>query len=270
MGGFQPDQDLEESVYLVFFLLQQIQNFSLVSEEGRRFVKRLSDLKVQSTLFVPDNSGLPVNQVSFNSVIPVCTCEGVLTCVSLQTLTRRDIEFHLSEGRALPVRQLKNGTRIRTHVGSLSVLGVADMLNAAALVRLTVSAPRGRRRRQAAFGEDHTLFSASPLLRHPFISTVVLSWTPTSWLQMGSFTFLRDLWKPRLHTQRSVMSLAVEGCVCHPLTCDWSNRCTWPTGLGSGSGWFCSSRSWLESSLWDIASTPRPPNHSTSTISRSD
>lgn len=84
--------------------------------------------------------------------------------MSLQTLTRRDIEFHLSEGRALPVRQLKNGTRIRTRVGSLSVLGVPDMLNAAALVRLTVSAPHGgpqggpggpRRRRQAAFGITH-------------------------------------------------------------------------------------------------------------------
>eukprot|EP00066_Takifugu_rubripes_P026344 XP_011615610.1 PREDICTED: stabilin-2 [Takifugu rubripes] len=86
--------------------LTQIQNFSLVSEEGRRFVKRLSDLRVQSTLFVPDNSGLPVNQ----------------------TLTRRDIEFHLSEGRALPVRELRNGSRIRTRVGSLSVLGVPDML----------------------------------------------------------------------------------------------------------------------------------------------
>lgn len=48
---------------LLLVLLQQILNFSQVSEEGRRFVKHLSDLKVQSTLFVPDNSGLSENQV---------------------------------------------------------------------------------------------------------------------------------------------------------------------------------------------------------------
>lgn len=54
---------LRKTFHLLFFLLQQILNFSQVSEEGRRFVKRLSDLTVQSTLFVPDNSGLSENQV---------------------------------------------------------------------------------------------------------------------------------------------------------------------------------------------------------------
>lgn len=38
--------------------------------------------------------------------------------------------------------QLKNGTRIRTRVGRLSVLGVADMLNPAALVSLAAPAPQ--------------------------------------------------------------------------------------------------------------------------------
>ncbi|XP_026182637.1 stabilin-2 isoform X2 [Mastacembelus armatus] len=85
----------------------QILNYSQVSESGKQFVNRLSNLMVQSTLFVPDNSGLPDNQ----------------------TLSQRDIEFHLSEGQALPLSQLKNGTRIRTRVGSLTVLGVADLLN---------------------------------------------------------------------------------------------------------------------------------------------
>ncbi|XP_029968953.1 stabilin-2 isoform X2 [Salarias fasciatus] len=87
--------------------LTQILNFSQVSESGKQFVKRLSNLTVRSTLFVPDNSGLPDNQ----------------------TLSQRDIEFHLSEGQALPLSQLRNGSRIRTRVGSLSVLGVADLLD---------------------------------------------------------------------------------------------------------------------------------------------
>ncbi|XP_067346973.1 stabilin-2 isoform X2 [Channa argus] len=89
----------------------QILNYSQVSQSGKQFVKRLSNLTVQSTLFVPDNSGLPDNQ----------------------TLSQRDIEFHLSEGQALPLNQLKNGSRIRTRVGSLTILGVADQLNPSAL-----------------------------------------------------------------------------------------------------------------------------------------
>lgn len=148
---------LRRTSHLVSFLLQQILNFSQVSEEGRRFLNRLSDLKVQSTLFVPDNSGLSENQVRASSAhwlvwcphlsrcpSAVLTCPGVpqlsspvhvpLTCLSLQTLTQRDLEFHLSEGQALAVKQLKNGTQLRTRVGRLSVLGVADMLNPAALV----------------------------------------------------------------------------------------------------------------------------------------
>ncbi|XP_022068333.2 stabilin-2 isoform X1 [Acanthochromis polyacanthus] len=91
--------------------LTQILNYSRVSDSGKQFVKRLSNLTIQSTLFVPDNSGLPDNQ----------------------TLSHRDLEFHLSEGQALPVVQLKNGSRIRTRVGSLTVLGVADLLDPSAL-----------------------------------------------------------------------------------------------------------------------------------------
>lgn len=91
--------------------LTQILNYSQVSESGKQFVKRLSDVMVQSTLFVPDNNGLPANQ----------------------TLSQRAIEFHLSEGQALLLSQLKNGSRIRTRVGSLTVLGVADLLNPSAL-----------------------------------------------------------------------------------------------------------------------------------------
>ncbi|XP_042259475.1 stabilin-2 [Thunnus maccoyii] len=92
--------------------LTQILNYSQVSESGKQFVKRLSNLTVQSTLFVPDNSGLANNQ----------------------TLSQRDIEFHLSEGQALPLSQLKNGSRIRTRVGSLAVLGVSNLLDPSALL----------------------------------------------------------------------------------------------------------------------------------------
>ncbi|XP_074554721.1 stabilin-2 [Halichoeres trimaculatus] len=91
--------------------LTQILNSSQASESGRQFMKRLSNITVQSTLFVPDNNGLPDNQ----------------------TLSMRDIEFHLSEGQALLVAHLKNGSRIRTRVGSLTVLGVADLLNPSTL-----------------------------------------------------------------------------------------------------------------------------------------
>uniref|UniRef100_A0A673BJX9 Stabilin 2 n=1 Tax=Sphaeramia orbicularis TaxID=375764 RepID=A0A673BJX9_9TELE len=87
--------------------LTQILNYSEVSASGKQFMKRLSNLTIQSTLFVPDNSGLAEND----------------------TLTQRDIEFHLSDGQVLPINRLKNGTRIRTRVGSLTALGVSNLLN---------------------------------------------------------------------------------------------------------------------------------------------
>ncbi|XP_036005270.1 stabilin-2 [Fundulus heteroclitus] len=87
--------------------LIQILNYSEVSESGQKFLKRLSNPEVQSTLFVPENGGLLENL----------------------TLSQRDIEFHLSEGKALPLSQLRNNSRIRTRVGSLTVLGVANLLN---------------------------------------------------------------------------------------------------------------------------------------------
>ncbi|KAI3366323.1 hypothetical protein L3Q82_000431 [Scortum barcoo] len=101
--------------------LTQILNCSQASESGKQFVKRLSNLTVQSTLFVPDNNGLPDNQ----------------------TLSLRDIEFHLSEGQVLPLNQLKNGSRIRTRVGSVTVLGVADLLDPSALMRVGHKAGMG-------------------------------------------------------------------------------------------------------------------------------
>ncbi|XP_034722416.1 stabilin-2-like [Etheostoma cragini] len=92
--------------------LTQILNCSAESESGRLFVQRLGNMTVQKTLFVPENSGLPGNQ----------------------TLSQRDVDFHLSEGRVLSLAELRNGTRIRTRVGSLSVLGVSDLLDPSNLV----------------------------------------------------------------------------------------------------------------------------------------
>lgn len=55
-----------KSVVLYFtnlFLLQQILNYSRAATKGQEFIKRLSNITTQSTLFVPDNNGLYENQV---------------------------------------------------------------------------------------------------------------------------------------------------------------------------------------------------------------
>ncbi|KAA0720877.1 X-link domain-containing adhesion molecule 2 Fasciclin [Triplophysa tibetana] len=52
---------LERSTLCV---LQQIQNYSSYSASGKEFVNRISNITIQSTLFVPDNNGLYSNQTS--------------------------------------------------------------------------------------------------------------------------------------------------------------------------------------------------------------
>ncbi|KAK7896729.1 hypothetical protein WMY93_022054 [Mugilogobius chulae] len=91
--------------------LSQILNYSEVSSLGKQFVKRLNNFTMQSTLFVPDNSGLADNQ----------------------TLAQQDIEFHLLEGSVVSLDQLPNGTRIRNRMGSLTVLGIRDLQNPSSL-----------------------------------------------------------------------------------------------------------------------------------------
>uniref|UniRef100_A0AAV2IUI2 Stabilin 2 n=1 Tax=Knipowitschia caucasica TaxID=637954 RepID=A0AAV2IUI2_KNICA len=91
--------------------LSQILNYSEVSSSGKVFIRRLNDLTTQSTLFVPDNSGLSDNQ----------------------TLAQQDIEFHLLEGNVVSLDQLPNGTRIRNRIGSLTVLGIRDLQNPSSL-----------------------------------------------------------------------------------------------------------------------------------------
>ncbi|XP_056603572.1 stabilin-2 isoform X1 [Triplophysa dalaica] len=86
----------------------QIQNYSSFSASGKEFVNRISNITIQSTLFVPDNNGLYSNQ----------------------TLSSRDIEHHLLDGRALILQALINITHIRTRLGqSLTITRVPDLQN---------------------------------------------------------------------------------------------------------------------------------------------
>ncbi|XP_051746711.1 stabilin-2 isoform X3 [Ctenopharyngodon idella] len=79
---------------------QQILNYS-TSASGKEFVNHLSNITIQSTLFVPDNDGLYSNQ----------------------TLSSRD-------GRALILQALINITHVRTRLGhSLTITSVPDLQN---------------------------------------------------------------------------------------------------------------------------------------------
>ncbi|XP_077090778.1 stabilin-2 isoform X1 [Siphateles boraxobius] len=85
----------------------QILNYS-TSASGKEFVNRLSNISIQSTLFVPDNDGLYNNQ----------------------TLSGRDIEHHLLDGRALVLQALINITHVRTRLGqSLTITSIPDLQN---------------------------------------------------------------------------------------------------------------------------------------------
>lgn len=87
--------------------LSQILNYS-TSASGKAFVNRLRNITIQSTLFAPDNDGLYSNQ----------------------TLSGRDIEHHLLDGRALILQALINVTHVRTRLGSsLTITGVPDLQN---------------------------------------------------------------------------------------------------------------------------------------------
>ncbi|MGH0122070.1 UNVERIFIED_CONTAM: hypothetical protein FKN15_001795 [Acipenser sinensis] len=85
--------------------LSQILTYSNNSLHGEEFVNRLSNLTIQATLFVPDNSALNENE----------------------TLSERDIEYHLSDGNAIYFGDLTNGSRIPTLLGH-SLL-ISDLQN---------------------------------------------------------------------------------------------------------------------------------------------
>uniref|UniRef100_A0A8B9D5B9 Stabilin 2 n=1 Tax=Anser cygnoides TaxID=8845 RepID=A0A8B9D5B9_ANSCY len=75
--------------------LSKIMAYSNSSRRGKAFLRYLTDLSVHSTLFAPNDSGLRENQ----------------------TLTGRDIEYHLSNATIMFYDDLTNGTTLLTRAG---------------------------------------------------------------------------------------------------------------------------------------------------------
>ncbi|TSK13306.1 Stabilin-2 [Bagarius yarrelli] len=88
--------------------LSQIMNYSSAAAKGQEFIRRLSNITTKSTLFVPDNNGLYENQ----------------------TLSFRDLEHHLLDGRALVLQDLINISHVKSHLGNtLNVKPVPSLQN---------------------------------------------------------------------------------------------------------------------------------------------
>lgn len=75
--------------------LEKIMAYSNSSRKGRAFLRYLTDLSVRATLFAPNDSGLRENQ----------------------TLSGRDIEYHLSNASIMFYEDLTNGTTLLTRLG---------------------------------------------------------------------------------------------------------------------------------------------------------
>ncbi|XP_062347248.1 stabilin-2 isoform X1 [Cinclus cinclus] len=75
--------------------LSDIMVYSNTSRKGREFLQYLTDLSVHATLFAPNDSGLKENE----------------------TLSGRDIEYHLSNANILFYEDLTNGTTLLTRLG---------------------------------------------------------------------------------------------------------------------------------------------------------
>uniref|UniRef100_A0A803VDB2 Stabilin 2 n=1 Tax=Ficedula albicollis TaxID=59894 RepID=A0A803VDB2_FICAL len=75
--------------------LSDIMAYSNTSRKGREFLQYLTDLSVHGTLFAPNDSGLKENE----------------------TLSGRDIEYHLSNANILFYEDLTNGTALLTRLG---------------------------------------------------------------------------------------------------------------------------------------------------------
>ncbi|XP_053114317.1 stabilin-2 isoform X2 [Hemicordylus capensis] len=75
--------------------IKEVLTYSNASVNGQEFVKYLTDLSIHATLFVPNNDGLKENQ----------------------TLSGRDIEYHLSNMGALYYEDLTNGSTLQTRIG---------------------------------------------------------------------------------------------------------------------------------------------------------
>uniref|UniRef100_A0A8B9P306 Stabilin 2 n=1 Tax=Apteryx owenii TaxID=8824 RepID=A0A8B9P306_APTOW len=75
--------------------LSEIMAYSNSSRKGRDFLQYLTDLSVRATLFAPNDSGLTENE----------------------TLSGRDIEYHLSNASLMFYEDLTNGTTLLTRLG---------------------------------------------------------------------------------------------------------------------------------------------------------
>uniref|UniRef100_A0A8C3TSH7 Stabilin 2 n=1 Tax=Catharus ustulatus TaxID=91951 RepID=A0A8C3TSH7_CATUS len=75
--------------------LSDIMTYSNTSRKGREFLQYLTDLSVHATLFAPNDSGLRENE----------------------TLSGRDIEYHLSNANIMFYEDLTNGTTLLTRLG---------------------------------------------------------------------------------------------------------------------------------------------------------
>uniref|UniRef100_A0A8C0BRM7 Stabilin 2 n=1 Tax=Buteo japonicus TaxID=224669 RepID=A0A8C0BRM7_9AVES len=75
--------------------LSDIMAYSNSSRKGREFLRYLTDLSVRATLFAPNDSGLRENE----------------------TLSGRDIEYHLSNASIMFYEDLTNGTTLLTRLG---------------------------------------------------------------------------------------------------------------------------------------------------------
>ncbi|KAF7240662.1 Stabilin-2 [Varanus komodoensis] len=78
----------------------EIQKYSNASRNGQEFLKYLKNLSTNATLFVPNNDGLMANE----------------------TLSGRDIEYHLSHVGTSYYQDLTNGTTLPTRIGKMLLI----------------------------------------------------------------------------------------------------------------------------------------------------
>ncbi|XP_042323043.1 stabilin-2 isoform X2 [Sceloporus undulatus] len=80
--------------------VSKVLTYSNASRKGQEFLKYLSNLSIKATLFVPNNDGLKENE----------------------TLSGRDIEYHLSNIGTLYYEDLTNGTTLQTRIGKMLLI----------------------------------------------------------------------------------------------------------------------------------------------------
>ncbi|XP_060632874.2 stabilin-2 isoform X1 [Anolis sagrei] len=80
--------------------MSKVWTYSNSSKNGQEFLNYLTNLSINATLFVPNNDGLKENE----------------------TLSGRDIEYHLSNSGTLYYEDLANGTTLQTRIGKMLLI----------------------------------------------------------------------------------------------------------------------------------------------------